>query len=85
MTIDNKGRRLATIDTGGLDDVFPGALVTWLHVPRGGYGYELPIPAKVIDHAARPKTWVIIEVERRDGSRATRRLADVASLRWGRP
>lgn len=82
--IDNRGRRRVTVDTGGPDDVFPGARVTWIHVPRGGYGYEVPIPATVVAHAGRPRTWVAIEVVRRDGSKVRRRV-DVASLRGGNP
>lgn len=73
--------RSITVDTGGLGDVFSGALVTWLHVPRGGYGYTLPVDAKVISHARRPRTWVRIEVMKRDGSTVERRV-DIKSLRW---
>lgn len=83
-TYDNRGRRHATVDTGGQDDVFKGALVTWIHTPRGGYGHTVAIPATVIAHAGRPRTWVRIEVARRDGSRV-KRSVDAASLRWGHP
>ena len=61
------------------DDVFPpGQLMLWMHRPRGGYGYSVPIPAVVVSHHAG--TWVVIEVELRDGSKVKRRV-DVASLR----
>lgn len=71
---------IPTVDTGGTDDVFPGRLMLWMHRPRGGYGYSVPIPAVVVSHAMRPETWVVIEVARRDGSKVKRRV-DVASLR----
>lgn len=73
--------RPITIDTGGLGDIFPGALVTWLHTPRGGYGYTMPVDAKVISHARRPRTWVRIEVPTRDGRKVERRV-DIKNLRW---
>lgn len=71
-----------TVDTGTPSDVFPGALVTWLHVPRGGYGFAVPTPAKVLSHGRRPATWVRIEVAARDGRNVKRRV-DVARLRFG--
>lgn len=81
---DHRGRRFATVDTGGPADVFPGSLVTWIHVPRGGYGFDVPIPAKVCVVARRPRTWVVIEVTTRRGALVKRRV-DVASLRVGHP
>lgn len=30
-----------------VDQLFIGALVTWLHKPRGGYGYTVSIPAEI--------------------------------------
>jgi hypothetical protein len=36
-----------TIGLRFVDQLFIGALVTWWHVPRGGYGYETPVPAEV--------------------------------------
>lgn len=77
---DTNGRRFATVDTGGPDDVFPGRLMTWIHRPRGGYGYEMAIPVTVVEHASRPQTWVAVEIARRDGSLSVRRV-DVSSLR----
>lgn len=72
--------RPVTVDTGGPDDVFKGALLTWLHTPRGGYGYTMPVDA-IVAHARRPKTWVKIEVKRATGELVQRRV-DVANLRW---
>lgn len=63
-----------TVDLGLPSDVFPGHLVMWLHQPRGGYGYVLPIPARVIRHARIPGTWVEIEVEKTDGTLVRRRV-----------
>lgn len=73
--------RPVTVDTDGPDDVFKGALMTWLHTPRGGYGYTMPVDAVVVGHARRPKTWVKIEVKRATGEIVQRRV-DVANLRW---
>ncbi len=80
-TRDNRGRRLVTVDTGGPDDVFPGASVTWLHVPRGGYGYVLPVDAEVAAHGRAPSTRVTIVVATRSGRRV-KRSVDAANLRW---
>jgi hypothetical protein len=74
------GMRVATNDTGGADDVFVGALVTWLHVPRGGYGFTVHIPAKVVGYRRRPSTNVTIEVHGRGGLR--RKTVSVDRLRW---
>lgn len=63
-------------------DVFVGALLVWLHAPRGGYGYTVPINAKVV--ALNPQgDRATIEVARRDG-RKVRRTVNTTSLRWKR-
>lgn len=31
-----------------LSEIQPGQELTWLHEPRGGYGYVIPVNAKVI-------------------------------------
>lgn len=72
--------RPVTIDTGGPDDVFPGALVTWLRTPSGGYGYTFPIDAKVLSVTAKG---VRIEVTTKAGNRRTRRVK-AANLRWSK-
>lgn len=73
--------RPVTVDTGGPDDVFPGCPLTWLHTPRGGYGYTMPVDAKCIAHARRPRTWVRIEVKKRTGELVERRVK-AENLRW---
>jgi hypothetical protein len=73
-----------TVDVGASSDVFPGALVTWLHVPRGGYGYVFPVDAVVVAHARRPRTWVRISVITADGRRVERRV-EAANLMWRDP
>lgn len=70
-----------TVDSGEWTDVRPGLPVTWLHAPRGGYGYLVPVDAVVVDHAGRPRTWVVIEIALRDGRKVKRRV-DVANLRF---
>lgn len=73
--------RPVTVDTGGSDDVFPGCLLTWLHTPRGGYGYTMPVDAKCVAYARSPGTWVRIEVKKTTGELVTRRVQP-ANLRW---
>lgn len=63
--------------------LFVGALVSWLHVPRGGYGYGVHVDAKVValnlqGNRAR------IEVAKKDGSTALRDVP-VESLYWRKP
>lgn len=47
-----------------------GDLVTWLHEPRGGYGYTFRIPARVVKLTARR---VVIDAQLASGG--TRRIA----------
>lgn len=70
--------RRVTVDTGGPDDIFAGALVTWLHVPSGGYGYTLPVDATVM-RATRSR--VTIRLRTNAGSEITRSV-DPSRLRW---
>lgn len=42
-------------------DCWQGLRVMWTHVPRGGYGFSLLIPARVVRVANRR---VVIEIER---------------------
>lgn len=69
--------RPVTVDTGGPDDLFAGALVTWLHTPRGGYGHSVPVDAKVIAVGDR----TTIEVADRLG-RPVMRTVLARNLRW---
>lgn len=73
--------RPVTVDTGGPNDVFVGALLTWLHTPRGGYGYTMPVDAVVLGHGGRPRTWVKIEVTKANGDKVKRRV-EAVNLRW---
>ena len=82
---DERGRRLCTYDTGGDRDVYPGALVTWLHVPRGGYGYVLPIDGKVIRVGKYAHGVVALtEVTTKTGRKVQRRVL-LENLRWTGP
>ncbi len=78
---DSKGRRFVTVDTGGPDDVFRGALVLWLHTPRGGYGYTVAIDATVV--TAR-RSGVQISVQTRSGA-IVKRTVQASNLRWRSP
>lgn len=73
--------RVPTVDTGGPDDVFPGCLLTWMHTPRGGYGYTYPVSAKVLSYSRRPSSKVTIEIAKAD-EMLVKRVVDVANLRW---
>lgn len=60
-----------------LSELGSGMLVSWIHVPRGGYGFPTPVDAvvvKVTDKRVR------IEVSLRDGRRVER-LVTPESLR----
>ena len=57
--------------------MFIGLLCTWAHRPRGGYGYTLPVPAKVVGGT---EDWPIIEVRTKAGAKVRRRVSR-ASLR----
>ncbi len=52
-----------------LDELSPGMAVSWIHVPRGGYGFPVPVDAVVVRVCARR---VRVEVPLRDGRRVTR-------------
>lgn len=61
-------------------EVFEGALVFWMHVPRGGYGFTLPVEAKVL--TLNPAgTRAKIEVTTKTG-RKVQRIVDTENLRW---
>jgi hypothetical protein len=52
-----------------IDELSPGQVVRWIHTPRGGYGFTMPIDAivkKVCEKRVR------IEVLLRDGRRVER-------------
>lgn len=60
-----------------LAELVPGMEVTWLNVPRGGYGFAVPVDAIVMRVCER---LVRIEVPLRDGHRV-QRLVHPNSLR----
>lgn len=60
------------------DELFCGCLVKWLHKPRGGYGYTVPVPAKVL---AVRRTSITIAARTKDGREVTRHVP-FESLRW---
>lgn len=61
-------------------ETFVGMLVTWLHVPRGGYGYAVPVDAKVVALNLQGNR-AVIEVQTKDG-RTVRRRVDLDRLRF---
>lgn len=61
-------------------EVFVGALVMWMHTPRGGYGYTVPVPGQVV--ALNPQgDRATIEVAKSSGAKV-RRSVLTGSLRW---
>lgn len=58
-------------------DIWRGLRVVWLHVPRGGYGYVLRVPATVVSAS---RTHVTIDAERADRS-VVRRVVNIKSIR----
>jgi hypothetical protein len=55
-----------------MNELQPGQLVTWLHQPRGGYGYEERIPGKVVKVGEK---LVQIEVRKKNGEAVKRWVA----------
>jgi hypothetical protein len=54
-----------------------GDRVTWMHIPRGGYGYSLPIDAEIVKLHAKHAT---VKVKKRSGE-VVRRRVTLSSLR----
>jgi hypothetical protein len=52
-----------------IEELSPGKLVTWIHEPRGGYGFATPVDAVVVKVCTLR---VRIEVPLRDGRRVIR-------------
>lgn len=60
-------------------ELFVGMLVSWIHTPRGGYGYSYPVNATIVA-LSLDGTRVDIEVQTRQGETVKRRVS-YASLR----
>lgn len=61
-------------------DAFVGALCVWMHIPRGGYGYEYPVNAKIVSLSPHGDM-ANIAVEKKDGE-IVHRIVKTSSLRW---
>ncbi len=61
-------------------ELFVGALVDWLHTPRGGYGFAIRIPAEIVSLNLMG-TRAVIKFSARDGTRVKRTILH-NSLRW---
>jgi hypothetical protein len=64
-------------------ETFVGMLVSWMHVPRGGYGYTMPVDAQIVSLNPQGDR-AIIEVQTRAG-RTVRRTVHVDNLRRRKP
>lgn len=60
-----------------IDECKPGMSVTWIHNPRGGYGFAIPVDALVLNVTSKR---VRIAVPLRDG-RTHERVVSPACLR----
>lgn len=60
-------------------ELFVGMLVSWIHTPRGGYGYSYPVDATIVA-LSLDGTCADIEVKTRHGKTVKRRVS-YASLR----
>lgn len=60
-----------------IDECIPGTNVMWHHVPRGGYGFVIPIPALVVSVGKRR---VCVAVTNRAGNTMVQRHVEPASL-----
>lgn len=75
-----------TINTGNSTDVFPGARLVWMHVPRGGYGFATPVDATVISvvrYGRARELRVRIAIRTKD-HRRVQRIVDAKHLQWSR-
>jgi hypothetical protein len=61
-------------------EAFVGALVVWLHTPRGGYGYIYPVDAKICALNLQGDK-AKIEVAKKSGETVFRNV-NISSLRW---
>jgi hypothetical protein len=61
-------------------EAFIGAIVSWMHKPRGGYGYIIPVPA-VIAGLNLDGDRATIQVKTKAGSTVIRHVL-LSSLRW---
>jgi hypothetical protein len=70
----------STIHNRFVDQIFIGALVTWLHKPRGGYGYEVRVPAEV--RAIHRTTGRVTIAAALNGGGIKHVVVPLLSLRW---
>lgn len=61
-----------------LDECTPGMAITWLHTPRGGYGYVVPVPGRVVSVG---KKLVRISIWRQSDNSEVERNVDAGSLK----
>lgn len=54
-----------------INDVWPGQQLTWLHVPRGGYGFSWNVDAEVVKVG---RSLVTIRVKKASGEMVERRV-----------
>jgi len=52
-----------------IEDIITGCTLTWLHEPRGGYGYVIPVDALVL---SKGNSKVKVEVKLRNGGKSIR-------------
>lgn len=57
----------------------PGERITWRHVPKGGYGYGMAVPARFVRWGGWDK--VHIEVRKADGEIVRRTVVDAKLFR----
>ena len=63
-------------------ETFVGMLVAWAHVPRGGYGYTVLVPAE-ITALSLDGTFAEIEVTTAAGRKLTRTVQNTSLRRRG--
>jgi hypothetical protein len=71
----SRGPRAAGVATLKLTEIGLGMEVSWIHIPRGGYGFPTPVDAIVVRVCARR---IRIEVLLRDGRRVERLVSPEA-------
>ena len=63
-------------------EAFVGACCTWMHTPRGGYGYTIPVDARIIA-LNLTGTRATIEVKTKAGA-VVKRSVETRNLRWNK-
>ena len=80
MSNENQTTRASELDRALCSAFFIGQAVSWRHVPRGGWGIPIFVPARILK--INPKT-IRIEAKRKDGRWETRNVKPESLFHYG--